>query len=298
MLDLPAIENYVAFYQCQSMTKAAERQYISRQAISKSIRNLESTLGVKTFISQKGNIAFTQEGECLYRHAVKILEDVEKAEKDLEVFRLKRVKTLSVVCTGMTQSLTYPLIREWKRRNPDMELRINVATPEEIFLGLHNGIYDLGIAYDGMTDSRIGEIILKKDTVSVLMRSEDPLAERRKLRMEDMENRVILMPVVTKNYNQDINKYVVHKKLHIQCKVSPSMDILQILPLVREGGLYMAATNLFSYFNLGDDFAVREILTDQGMPEKKIRMVFRKNELEDVQISGLVHFFRQNIKEK
>ena len=96
-----------------------------------------------------------------------------------------------------------------------MELRINVATPEEIFLGLHNGIYDLGIAYDGMTDSRIGEIILKKDTVSVLMRSEDPLAERRKLRMEDMENRVILMPVVTKNYNQDINVKMAYSPIEL-----------------------------------------------------------------------------------
>ena len=256
MLELAAIENFVAFYQCKSMTKAAELQFISRQAISKSIKNLENTLGVK------------------------------------------REKTLSVVCTRMTQNFYYSLLREWKQLNPDFEMQISIATPEEIYLGLYNGIYDLGIVFDGSADSQIGEYVLKKDTVSVFMNSEDVLAKKQKLRLQDLEDRIVLMPQLTKNYNQDLCTFIAKRKLRIHYKVSPVLDMMGIVPLIREGNLFIATTDFFSYYNLGKDFVIRDVIYEQGMPEKKVRMLFRKNEANDVQISGIMRFLRQRTDEK
>ena len=63
----------------KSFTKATSEWLVTQQAISHSIKSLESKLGFYFFVRDKTNISLTPQGEVFYNDVVKILDKYDKA---------------------------------------------------------------------------------------------------------------------------------------------------------------------------------------------------------------------------
>lgn len=65
------LSSYYVFYTaaaCSSISKAAEKLYISQPAVSKSIQKLEDSLGCRLFLRSSRGVKLTAEGRLLYAH--------------------------------------------------------------------------------------------------------------------------------------------------------------------------------------------------------------------------------------
>ena len=99
------MELYYNFYivaEYGNISKAAERLFISQPAVTKSIKNLENSLGIKLFNRTSKGVNLTDEGKMLYNHVKNAFMEIEAGEK---LIKKLKDKSLGVVRIGISNTL-------------------------------------------------------------------------------------------------------------------------------------------------------------------------------------------------
>lgn len=118
--------------QCQSISKASEKLYISQPALSMYLNNLENTLGVKLFYRKDKKLLPTYAGQCYLEKAERMLEM--KHEFDTQLFGIRNglrgQLRLGVQQRRAPYFLT-PVLERFKREYPEVQLIIkdNIYKP-------------------------------------------------------------------------------------------------------------------------------------------------------------------------
>jgi len=77
MLDLKDLRTFVAVYELRGFARAAIALHTVQSAVSARIRKLEALLGASLFQRMHRAIEPTENGERLYRHAKRVLAEVD-----------------------------------------------------------------------------------------------------------------------------------------------------------------------------------------------------------------------------
>ncbi|MGI9287296.1 MAG: LysR family transcriptional regulator [Pseudomonadales bacterium] len=85
-MHLHQLKYFVSIVDTGSVTKAAERCFISQPSISQQIHKLEEGIGKQLFSRVKGKLILTDPGQVMYEQAQKILTDVEEAKRRVSDF--------------------------------------------------------------------------------------------------------------------------------------------------------------------------------------------------------------------
>lgn len=80
-MNLNQLQYFVAVVECGSYRAASKKLYLSPQALSKSVKELESELGIDLVKKEGRNLKFTQTSSEFYRKALSILEDVDQLQR-------------------------------------------------------------------------------------------------------------------------------------------------------------------------------------------------------------------------
>ena len=80
-MKIEQIQYVLAIYETGSISKAAERFYLSRPNISNAVRNLENELGFEIMERGAKGVRFTKEGLLFVQKAVRILKDVDEIQE-------------------------------------------------------------------------------------------------------------------------------------------------------------------------------------------------------------------------
>ncbi len=113
----------------QSLTKAAERLFISQPALSYRLQNLEKEMGVKILTRRSNGVSFTPPGEYLLTYAEKMLQQLEEVKKhvqtmDAAVHGTLRLGVSSVVARFNMASL----LKNYRKRYPDVEISLTTGS--------------------------------------------------------------------------------------------------------------------------------------------------------------------------
>jgi LysR family transcriptional regulator, transcription activator of glutamate synthase operon len=76
--------------EAQSMTRVAEEIHISQSALSKTIRTLETELGVKLFDREGKYIKLNENGKIFLKYVNRNLQSLEDAKKELSDYNSNR----------------------------------------------------------------------------------------------------------------------------------------------------------------------------------------------------------------
>ena len=133
---------FLEICRCKSISKAAEKLFISQSSLSTKIRILERKLGYSLFIRGKGSrsVMLTDKGEKFLELAVKYQEILEKMlalgrDGGSEKLRISSMNSLG------THLLT-PVYERFMAENPDIILEIKDYS-DQAHLGVEEGITDL-----------------------------------------------------------------------------------------------------------------------------------------------------------
>ena len=135
------IQAFLEVCRNQSISRAAEKLFISQSSLSTKIRILERRLGYTLFIRGKGSrsVMLTDKGEKFLELAVKyqeILEEMLALGKDTGAEKL-RISSMNSLGTH----LLTPVYERFMAENPDIVLEIQEADPDRS--GLEKGITDI-----------------------------------------------------------------------------------------------------------------------------------------------------------
>lgn len=150
-MDLNRLKYFCNLCETKNMTKAAERSFISRQAVQQAVRALEDELHVTLIEKSKNRISVTPAGSALYGHAIAILSEEKLLRRDMRTF-LSSDETLRI---GISQSII-PLyapeilekILSFPAAHPNLKTDICAYSSETVVDMLKSGKLDVGFVID------------------------------------------------------------------------------------------------------------------------------------------------------
>lgn len=143
------LEYYKNFYyvgKCQSFSAAAEELCISQPAMSQSIRQLEAKLNCELFVRTSKGAKLTKEGERLFLHVQRGMEEFEKGEREIKQIMQLQAGEIRIGASDMTlQFFLLPYLEKFHELHPEIKVKVtNGPTPETVD-NLYKGIIDFGI---------------------------------------------------------------------------------------------------------------------------------------------------------
>lgn len=239
---------FVDIADCGSFSKAAEKMYISPNAIIKQINHYEEHLGFPLFKRSNHGLKLTEEGEILYVEGKKIIR---KTDRILREIRQKRSGERKVVRIG--SSLLFPsssILHLWakvQRGCTDIELR-NVPFSET---GTHyfdkddpvwNAVDLLLVSFNTFQEEKgIKWLILEERPLCIGIPLRHPLADRTLLHLDDFDGETIII------VDEGLSEYIDQVRKEIlehcpECRIidSPVYDVETFNRCVEENILMLS----------------------------------------------------------
>ncbi len=140
---LAFFQGFEAAARTLSFTKAAEELFVTQSAVSRQIKALEDSLGLKLFERRPRSLTLTENGQALYRIATDVLDRLQEATDRLRTGT--RARQLSITTTtGFASLWLIPRLRRFTALHPDIDVRISATTDT---LNLERSLIDLAVRY-------------------------------------------------------------------------------------------------------------------------------------------------------
>lgn len=124
MDKLETIRVFLEAAECRSFVAASRKLDLSAPAVTRSIAQLEHTLGVRLFNRTTRQVRLTDSGARFFEDAKKILEDLEQAEAAASGSYATPKGVLSVTAPVLFgQKHIAPILTEYLEQNPSVEVR-------------------------------------------------------------------------------------------------------------------------------------------------------------------------------
>ena len=149
-----------------SVTRAAERLRISQPAVSKSLRDLERSLGMALFHRLSKGVALTEAGEILRGYARQIFELESQAGRALsELHSLERGRLAIGASTTIGVYLLPEVCARFRAAFPGIEVHLEIANTTQIQRRLLRNELDLALTEGFLAAPEIQAEILGHDEI-------------------------------------------------------------------------------------------------------------------------------------
>ena len=142
-------ERYKIFYfvaKSKSVTKTAEKLFVSQPAITQNIRKLESELGGKLFYKTSKRIELKEEGKNLYNYIESSVEILTNAEEKFKQNANMESGTIRIRTGGTVAKIVlYEPLKRFMKKYPNINVEITRGSHKESLRMLNNGEIDLMI---------------------------------------------------------------------------------------------------------------------------------------------------------
>jgi LysR family transcriptional regulator of gallate degradation len=183
-MDLRQLKYFIAVFEHHNLSRAAAEIPISQPALTRSVKLLESELGVKLFRRQARGVIPTSAGERFYRHANKILAACERAEKDVRTAGDFLSGEITIGVTALfAESVMERVVAEFLERHPRVKITVRQSLLGELLLGLERGELELALCnfpIQPVPETHTFETLVELNSYAYAS-SDHPLADGRKL---------------------------------------------------------------------------------------------------------------------
>ncbi len=160
-----------------SMSRAAERLFISQPAVSKQIGELEAALGVSLFDRLPRGLRLSVAGELLAGHARRLFAVEAEAEQAIaEMKGLRQGKLTLGASLTIGDYLLPKLLGVYHKRYPGIELHLEIANTQVIGQKLRETL-DFGLTEGFAEDPSLDAEIFAEDTLTAIVPPGHPLLE-------------------------------------------------------------------------------------------------------------------------
>lgn len=177
--DLTDLQLMVHIGDRQSLTRAAEKTYLSLPAASTRIKNLEEHFGTQLLYRTSQGVTLTPSGEALTRHARAVMRQVDQLNGELQEFArgVKGHVRVLANTTAMTEFMPAVLGR-FLAAHPDVNVELRERLSCLIMRAVVEGTADVGIVVGASTDPNLEFIPYRKDRLVLVVAQNNPLAKR------------------------------------------------------------------------------------------------------------------------
>lgn len=186
-LTLRHIEVIRAVLQEGSVTGAARRLAVSQPALSRTLKNAESRIGMQLFERRGGRLAATPEALTLQRDIERVYREIEAVERTSGDLRNLRGGRLAVACNpSVASTLVAVALGQMTTVAPEVRVSIQTALNYEVVELVRTRSVDIGYAWDVPRQSEVVATELGRSRLMCLLPAGHALAARRSVSARDL----------------------------------------------------------------------------------------------------------------
>ncbi|MBO5520462.1 MAG: LysR family transcriptional regulator [Eubacterium sp.] len=189
-MDIRVLRYFLVVAKEGSITKAAQRLYITQPTLSRQLHELEEEIGLPLLLRDGRKITLSQEGRLLYRHAEDLVERFRIMEDELQNFSPDAV--CGDIYIGSGESEGFRCIaraaNSLHAEYPAIRFHFYSSDADTIMERLDFGLLDFGIFVEPAIINKYNSIALPhREEWGLLMRADHPLARKKSVSPQDLD---------------------------------------------------------------------------------------------------------------
>ncbi|WP_299312108.1 HTH-type transcriptional activator IlvY [uncultured Halomonas sp.] len=145
-MDMRPLKHFLALAESLHFGRASNACHVSPSTLSRSIRQLEETLGVVLFERDNRHVVMTPHGITFLTYAREALEQWEQLRLSLQSEAQRLTGEISVYCSvTASYSFLYALLSKFRTHHPGIELKLHTGDPAEAMARVLAGEEDMAI---------------------------------------------------------------------------------------------------------------------------------------------------------
>jgi DNA-binding transcriptional LysR family regulator len=187
-MDLRLLRYFVAVAEERHVGRAAARLHMTQPPLSRALKQLEADLGTVLLHRTPTGVTPTAAGEALFDEARTLLERADLLRARVAAAAGPASFTIGTLADSAERTGTH-LAAAFRERHPGVDVRFHEAAFTDPTAGLRAGRTDVALTRAPFDDTGIDTYLLRTDAVGVVVRTDDPLARRDAVRMDDLDGR-------------------------------------------------------------------------------------------------------------
>ncbi len=194
-ITLKQLHYFVAVADQKNIAAAARSLYISQPAITHALKLLEENLRVQLLLRHHARgVTLTSAGQELLVQARELLKHAQELELNIIDSGQELRGRLEIGCF-FTLAPMYmpPLITQFMRMHPEVDLRLHEAGQEQLTEGLSSGRFDVAIMYGHALGQDLKQRPLLSPAPYILLSPEHPLTSKTKIKLSELVNHPMVL---------------------------------------------------------------------------------------------------------
>lgn len=179
---LNELRYFIAVVDNASFTRAADAIRISQPSLSRSIAELERSLGVELLERTTRSVRPTMEGAEFYEVAHEIVSSYDDGLGRFRAFMIGlRGEVMIAALPSLAASALPRIVARFSATHPDVQVRIREGNDADVLRLLRGGDADLALTDSGAHDDDLQFVELEDDPMVAVLHPDSPLAEHAEL---------------------------------------------------------------------------------------------------------------------
>ena len=236
------VKYFLAVVGFNSISRAADSLFVSRSAISRTLRELEEEYGVSLFERTISGVKLTPVGQIVYNRFLEIQHMTISLESHMNELRLRMTKKedqeVKLCITPVTVQSVFPeLYRKIKEQFPEIEIITTEADHLQAKNMMEEGNLDFQLTANATWSKNsafVDRLVFYQKKYGLCMSPKNPLAKKEVLSIEDIRDEPIIVFDQHHTYQSDLEEQF--DALGLKLNVAMRTYQLSTLPeMVRRG---------------------------------------------------------------
>ena len=178
-MELKQLRVFLTVANAHSFLAAADELYLSRQAVSKTIGNLEEELGVELFIRSQSGATLSTAGNYFFPRAERLVADADRLQSEMQNAKSAfRPEVRLCIATGL-YALYAETLRQYRaEHSTELSLKLSSALDYDCDAVLINRRADALVSFTPQRNKIINSALLAESPLVALVSKSNPLAAR------------------------------------------------------------------------------------------------------------------------
>ena len=197
-MDIRQLHYFLVLCEEMNYTRAAQRLFLSRQALRQCITALEAELCGPLFVSAHHKLSLTDRGVSLQRHAAPVVEQFQQMQAALHA----EIQSAQPVRIGISVSLVPDYLPgletqldKFRQQYPHIAMRFRLLANDTVADGVEQGELDAGLVMDlGCAAKVLARTTLRADPACLLVPRGHPFWEKESVPLAELRGQRVLLP--------------------------------------------------------------------------------------------------------
>lgn len=271
-MNLRFVEAFYWVVSLKSVSRAAEKLFITQSAMSSRIAALEEELGVLLLDRRDKQFRLTVAGMRFFNHAQRLLALQREIKGEMGAGGAARTVTLRI---GAIESVLHSWLIDWvhemRRTNPDFELELTVETTPVLVDQIHRGALDIAFAALPSVGERLRSRALPP--MEMVFVGHSALHRKRRYALADLAGLDLL--TFQRGSQPHVGLMDVFRDAGVQVRRVHNISSISAMVQLVEGGFGVATLPLAAVKRLSQRLPLKPLTCDAALPPLPVHASYR-----------------------